>query len=56
VAACSNDVLQGSMIQQLHTEDQEQTNHPTNLSSAYAMFLSEDDAQKIHSNTANSSL
>jgi hypothetical protein len=49
------------MIQQFRTKDQEQTKHPTNMASAYAMYLSEDDAWKIgldyvHSNTANSSL
>jgi hypothetical protein len=60
-AACSDDVLWGSMIQRLHAKDQDQTNHPRNLASAYAMFLSEDDTRKIgldyvHSNAANSSL
>jgi hypothetical protein len=28
-------------------KDQEQMNHPTNLASAYAMFLSADDVRKI---------
>jgi hypothetical protein len=61
VAAYSNDVMWGNVIQQLHAKDQEQMNHPTNLASVYAIFLSEDEVQKIgldyiHSNTANSSL
>jgi hypothetical protein len=49
------------MIQKLCAKDQEQTNRPTNLASAYAMLLSEDGARKIgldyvHANTAKSSL